>query len=1353
MPGLPPVPVEQWRAHADTQFAALTTDQDAQIADLAAAEQQDALAPVQREQAWTARTQQEDAQIAALAQTEQAERVVPEQDWQARVAREDAQIAQFAQFAQHEQQTSGASFTAQSRAAQATARGPVGAGVEQHRGAVQAAFGDLGPEAVENMLAIMERESGGSASAQKTDEVEDSHGVLQINARAHPDLAQRYDLNDPVQNARAAREIFNAQGYGAWKNASDQLGLLEGRNARPSGAGRQAYSYGAGEDQAGQDASMAGFTKSGPQASPGVEALGQFEQGLPTEDAYSVCGPVAALAFAQANGRNPDLGEARRLAKQVGWTSQGGMNGVANEQKLLAQMGVSSRLDTNPDFGVIAADAAAGNPVIISTGVHYYFVNGYDKQTGQLHVGKTGEARRGGGSWMSAQQIATLDGGINGALFVDNPQSPTPSVGAGATPDLSEPPLNDQEPQAAELTGRYRRGVEAGASPDGPLVPAWAVPNPGAPSDDTGAPFPTAESVGRAAVGAFDAGGDVLVGAIEQANTDRSTFIHGTPEEQAARDARIAAGGPQVTAEEMNRSVERGLPFALAMTGEPIANAGATVAGKVAGAVVPSIRTAAATAAEVARIRLDKFPEGVRDVIQQAATDGAFWMKQRRGVIPDAAAERMADDLGRSVDQLIAGGKAGKAHNTEETRALRNAVTGQAMLLNDLTAAIAKAPHDATPAMIAESIAQGMKLNDLSRIAEGARAEAGRTLRAYSAHARDSIANPGGAVERIYKAVGGAEQANKAVAEYQKLLADGGDVFAQAAFWARKEAPPVGFNDWWELLRKNAMLSGPRTILVNLLSGGTEVPWKLATDAVMSTVRGHPGEIVPEARAMWAGLQRGLKPAMETIAKGITEEQALAGDVPRSVSARVSNPLAKGVARALEAPMTVAQATDEVMLSVGRSMHVAREAAIQANKEGLRGTAWTERVADLIETPTPSALKRAEIAANDMTFKGDMGDLGQLLNKAQQYKIVGPAIIPFLRTVYHITARGIDRSPLGLVGTGIDVARGVYRGGKDLPKGVRPLGPRLTDNVLGTAASAWMYGQAMEGNISGAGPDDPEKLKMLEAQGWGRYSVNVGGRWVSYTNWGPVAIPLSLMAGAAEAQTYAKPGATTGDKVLDAFGRSAKVLTEQNYLQGIGAVYKAINDPERFGQQWLSQYVQTLVPMGAAINTVGQMTDPLIRQPGKGDIGQALAGRFPGLREGLPAKQDVLGRDVTNEQQGLGALIPLRSSEGRPDQVLQVLLDNGADIGAPPKEVKSVPLSPADQQRHQEIAGGLIADTVGKITADPRFAALPRETRQKILQGAVERARTAAGGILFGELGSAELSRRYREKATAGASR
>src|SRR5947209_9689734 len=56
---------------------------------------------------------------------------------------------------------------------------------------------------------------------------------------------------------------------------------------------------------------------SGPPATPlsftGVKVLNQFAIGLPTEEAYAACGPVAAIAFAQVYGRNPSPAEAMEL--------------------------------------------------------------------------------------------------------------------------------------------------------------------------------------------------------------------------------------------------------------------------------------------------------------------------------------------------------------------------------------------------------------------------------------------------------------------------------------------------------------------------------------------------------------------------------------------------------------------------------------------------------------------------------------------------------------------------------------------------------------------------------------------------------------------------------------------------------------------------------------------------------------------------------------------------------------------------------------------------------------------------------------------------------------------------------
>src|SRR2546423_15718341 len=53
------------------------------------------------------------------------------------------------------------------------------------------------------MTAIALAESGGDSRSHAT-VGEDSRGLWQINAQAHPDLAGRFDLYDPAQNARAA---------------------------------------------------------------------------------------------------------------------------------------------------------------------------------------------------------------------------------------------------------------------------------------------------------------------------------------------------------------------------------------------------------------------------------------------------------------------------------------------------------------------------------------------------------------------------------------------------------------------------------------------------------------------------------------------------------------------------------------------------------------------------------------------------------------------------------------------------------------------------------------------------------------------------------------------------------------------------------------------------------------------------------------------------------------------------------------------------------------------------------------------------------------------------------------------
>jgi hypothetical protein len=745
-------------------------------------------------------------------------------------------------------------------------------------------------------------------------------------------------------------------------------------------------------------------------------------------------------------------------------------------------------------------------------------------------------------------------------------------------------------------------------------------------------------------------------------------------------------------------------------------------------------------AEEIARLRPEKFqqvPKEIFDEIARAAKTVDFAREQRRGVIPDAVSEQMADDLGRGSEQWIRGGKAGKAYNAEEIRALNNVVTTQAATVARLRQEIASAPNGTDrDTLFARQAAESSKLWGLVQVAEGAKGEAGRALRAYQAQRRLLEIDPGAAAQKLYQRLGGREKAQQAFDEYQKLMDDGADPIQLARFWAKVEAPPAGISDWFTALRYNSMLSGPRTFEINAIGNAMEIPWRLARDLAASVGRGRPEEMLPELAGLWVGMQKGSNAFMQTLLKGASEYRALGDDVTASLADRVDNPVGKKIANALEVPARVLQASDDFARMTAYSMALSREAATAASRKGLRGDRWKQEVADLLANPTVQMQRRALGVADRMTYQSDMGRVGQGLQRVRQLNpALGNILVPFLRTVYNITGRGIDRSPVGFVGTAIDLAKGKYKDPDRLEKGLVPLGERVGDNIMGGLAGIWFLNQAMQGNISGPGPDDAQKRDMMRAQGWTPYSIKVGDAWVSYSNWGPVALPLSMAAAAAEGLRYRKPDDTGTDTAMDVFGRFGKLATDQPFLQGIGAIYRSVSEPERYGAQWLTNLMTTLVPYGAALNTAAQAGDALQRTPDKNDFGQALQARLPGQRQNVPATKDVLGRPVENVQTGAGAFQPFRASKERPAPNLQEFSRLGVDIPVTMgKEVGGTKLSDKDARRYQELTQDLRGRMTTALMATPAYKQADDEGKKKMLRAATDRAQAwAAQDIMPGE--------------------
>lgn len=166
------------------------------------------------------------------------------------------------------------------------------------------------------------------------------------------------------------------------------------------------------------------------------------DQGLTTAEAYSACGPAAAVAFARAAGRNPTLREATNLAVSVGWNSNAGMAGAGSEKALMGKLGVNAELDPNSDWNRIQQTAQSGKPVAISTAAHYFVANDYNPTTQQYYVGASGRALRGGSDWMTRAQIEQR-GAANGALYMgENQTASGESITAPQSVDQAPPPAD-----------------------------------------------------------------------------------------------------------------------------------------------------------------------------------------------------------------------------------------------------------------------------------------------------------------------------------------------------------------------------------------------------------------------------------------------------------------------------------------------------------------------------------------------------------------------------------------------------------------------------------------------------------------------------------------------------------------------------------------------------------------------------------------------------------------------------------------------------------------------------------------------------------------------------------------------
>jgi hypothetical protein len=575
--------------------------------------------------------------------------------------------------------------------------------------------------------------------------------------------------------------------------------------------------------------------------------------------------------------------------------------------------------------------------------------------------------------------------------------------------------------------------------------------------------------------------------------------------------------------------------------------------------------------------------------------------------------------------------------------------------------------------------------------------------------------------------------------------------------WMMRAAGEVGYSS----------MIGPATASVNLLGNAGELLWSHPKEFARANHRGNLGEYGQFLAGSFHGLlQTGS--AMIDALKAQGRYAAVPGHEP--LSQVTNNPVGKALTTALEAGGRVFSGLPDAFFgTIAQSAGEFREAAQIATDVGKKGAQWksyvnvllseAERVKTTGSTQVSPEVQRIIDAgsayAKRQNFQEELGSIGKGVRNwatlsvipdgkggTKPIPVLGNLISPFFNTPWNMNTRMLERTPAGLAMNSQPSKFDKYY-----------------DAMVGSALTAGIVGLASQGLITGKGPSDPTERKKLTDQGWKPYSSLVDGVYIPNRVAG-VAGPLLNMAGDAhDALAYRKAGQeiTSPEFGLEVLQRIGAQIKQQPYLQSL-ADHLGLLDSSQSATSRAAQYaastIDRMVPYGATARTIGTSQDPLERTPSRGKdvpLGEQIKQRAElgvGMRSGVPAAQDVLGRPQENPQQGWAALFP-KTSTPKSDPVVQAYYGSGLNIPAPRTEItmggSKIPLSPEEQRRFNELRGEQLIRLVGPRATNGSLERMRPEARTALLESLLSTAGDMAATRVFQEIPAQDRSRRLRE--------
>lgn len=731
-------------------------------------------------------------------------------------------------------------------------------------------------------------------------------------------------------------------------------------------------------------------------------------------------------------------------------------------------------------------------------------------------------------------------------------------------------------------------------------------------------------------------------------------------------------------------------------------------------------------------IRLDKFNisaparVGLANVIER----NQGFIRQRRGIQPHAYTEALAQDMPIKKDL-----SPGTTLNAEEMKSYGDAVAGAGVRTDELARRITKGDN-ADQTLLAFEIAKNEQGALLASYA-GARAEAGRSLNILGQINNPKIMNDADLLKKALAITGGDPE--KIARQIVSFAPD--DIIGKYRYL--RSLQKSGAADWASWYWYNNLLSGPKTQIRNILGNTSNMtayftarPFAGIVDYLDHFVRGKPrevfvGEIKPAAAGFMVGVREGWQKAMFMWKNGFTMDDVAALDFrpPEVFDGTFPNIIGRSL-----------EAFDLFFRNINASTEKYAMAFAAAKRRGLAGDEFVKFFDDFVTDPPVSAIKQIADEGSRSVFRAKPGQIGSAIIKLKSdFKITingvertffNPMkfVMPFVLTPLNIIKVSFDFTPVGFF-TALT---------RQTPRARRLAQGRAAFGSLALLPLAVM---ASEGRVSGSGPQDKELRDLLYSTGWQPNSIRIGDKWYNYSNFQPLALPLSLVANSFEAWHY------QGQEVdEDIFGlilaKAFNSLTQQSYLRGLFTVQRAIENPEVFGGQLIRDIMRAAIPLSAAQGQLTRAVDETVRAPET--LGEDIKAQTPGLSQQVRPRLSALGEEATRET-GLGEIpaflsnflspVDIRETRTTPLKEELLRLQDQVQIGFPSKTItiknKKIELTPDEQTELLKIAGEAIKKRLEKAMESTRWENLPDEKKVEFIEDVVREERKKARAKLI----------------------